>query len=163
MIYFCLFIELMLVLLKSENIILFSFLSYFGRVFIFGGKFPFFIFLKLASILLKSFNRGIEKQTIMSDNEYDYEEEKGSGGSSSVGNVTVRDYYQESFETMGLSENLLRSIYSYGFERPSDIQKKSIGCILSKKDVIAQSPSGTGKTGAFSIGTIFSFKRLSDE
>ena len=58
-----------------------------------------------------------------------------------------------SFDKMGLKENLLRGIYSYGFELPSLIQSKSIPLIIKGKDLIAQSHSGTGKTGAFTIGT----------
>jgi len=55
---------------------------------------------------------------------------------------------------LNLKENLLRGIYSYGFETPSPIQKKAIMPILNGKDVIAQAQSGTGKTGAFTVSTI---------
>lgn len=55
---------------------------------------------------------------------------------------------------LNLKEDLLRGIYSYGFEIPSPIQKKGILPIISKKDVIAQSQSGTGKTGAFTVSTL---------
>lgn len=58
------------------------------------------------------------------------------------------------FDKMQLKESLLRGIYGYGFERPSIIQSKSIPLIINGKDIIAQSQSGTGKTGAFCIGTI---------
>ena len=64
----------------------------------------------------------------------------------------VKNY--EKFEDMGLNEDLLRSIYSYGFEEPSKIQKKGIIPIIEKKDLIAQSQSGTGKTGCFIIGLL---------
>ena len=50
--------------------------------------------------------------------------------------------------------DVLKGIYEYGFENPSEIQQKSIPVILSKKDVIAQAQSGMGKTGAFTIGTL---------
>lgn len=53
-----------------------------------------------------------------------------------------------------IDENLLRGIYSYGFDKPSEIQKKAIVPITSGKDVIVQAQSGTGKTGAFLIGTL---------
>lgn len=53
-----------------------------------------------------------------------------------------------------LKDDLLRGIYSYGFENPSEIQKKAILPIISGRDVIAQAQSGTGKTGAFSISTL---------
>jgi len=51
-------------------------------------------------------------------------------------------------------ENLLRGIYAYGFNKPSKIQALAITPMKNKKDVIAQSQSGTGKTGAFSLGVI---------
>ena len=58
------------------------------------------------------------------------------------------------WDELNISENLLRGIYSYGFEYPSSIQKKSILSILEGKDIIAQSQSGSGKTGAFTIGAL---------
>ena len=48
------------------------------------------------------------------------------------------------FDSMGLKEDLLRGIYSYGFERPSAIQQRAIKPIVQGRDVIAQSQSGTG-------------------
>ena len=59
-----------------------------------------------------------------------------------------------SFDNLNINENILRGVYSHGFEKPSSIQEKSIPIILSGKDVIAQAQSGTGKTGAFSIGNL---------
>tara|TARA_Y100001958_G_scaffold150591_1_gene134549 strand:+ start:8453 stop:9607 length:1155 start_codon:yes stop_codon:yes gene_type:complete len=59
-----------------------------------------------------------------------------------------------SFDTLNLKDNLLRGIYSYGFENPSKIQGSSVPVIVSGKDVIAQAQSGTGKTGAFLIGAL---------
>lgn len=55
---------------------------------------------------------------------------------------------------LNLKENLLRGVYSYGFENPSPIQKKAILPIMNGKDVIAQAQSGTGKTGAFTVSII---------
>lgn len=59
-----------------------------------------------------------------------------------------------SFEDLNINDDLLRGIYSYGFEKPSNIQYKSLPIFDSGKDMIAQSQSGTGKTGAFSIGVL---------
>ena len=53
-----------------------------------------------------------------------------------------------------LKMELLRGIYSYGFENPSLIQKTAILPIIKKRDIIAQAPSGTGKTGAFTISCL---------
>jgi translation initiation factor 4A len=53
-----------------------------------------------------------------------------------------------------LDPDLLRGIYGYGFEDPSPIQQKSILSIIQERDVIAQAQSGSGKTGAFTIGAL---------
>lgn len=58
------------------------------------------------------------------------------------------------FDDMNLDDKLLRGIYGYGFEKPSTIQQKAIVPLSKGRDIIGQSQSGTGKTGAFSIGTI---------
>lgn len=55
-----------------------------------------------------------------------------------------------SFDDMGLSENLLRGIYSSGFETPSKPQKIGIVPAIEGKDLLLQSQSGTGKTVTFS-------------
>jgi len=60
----------------------------------------------------------------------------------------------ESFDSMGLPTNLLRGIYAHGFEKPSPIQQKAIVPIKNGNDILAQAQSGTGKTGAFSIGAM---------
>lgn len=58
------------------------------------------------------------------------------------------------FESMNLRPELLKGIYSYGFEAPSAIQSRAIMQIISGKDTIAQAQSGTGKTATFSIGML---------
>lgn len=55
---------------------------------------------------------------------------------------------------MKLKEELLRGVYSYGFERPSAIQQRGIVPIIGDRDVIAQAQSGTGKTATFAIGIL---------
>lgn len=58
------------------------------------------------------------------------------------------------WDDLNLKEEVLRGIYAYGFEIPSDIQKKTILPIMQKKDLIGQAQSGSGKTGAFSISAL---------
>jgi ATP-dependent RNA helicase len=58
------------------------------------------------------------------------------------------------FDAMGLRDDLLRGIYSYGFEKPSAIQQRAIKPVLKGRDVIAQAQSGTGKTATFSISVL---------
>ena len=60
----------------------------------------------------------------------------------------------EKWDELDLKEDLLRGIYSHGFEVPSPIQKKAILPMINKKDVIAQAQSGTGKTGAFTVSAL---------
>ena len=61
----------------------------------------------------------------------------------------------KSFDDMDfLSFNLLKGIFDYGFTIPSRIQNLTIKEIHDGFDLIAQSQSGTGKTGAFSIGAL---------
>jgi translation initiation factor 4A len=59
-----------------------------------------------------------------------------------------------SFDDLGLSEHLLRGIYSYGFEKPSAIQSVAVKPIVMGRDVLGQAQSGTGKTGTFGIGLL---------
>lgn len=58
------------------------------------------------------------------------------------------------WDDLNLKTDLLRGIYAYGFENPSDIQKKAIFPIIHENDVIAQAQSGSGKTGTFSISAL---------
>jgi superfamily II DNA/RNA helicase len=70
----------------------------------------------------------------------------------------VLDDEKDNFDDIGgkegLKENLLRGIYAYGFEIPSRIQSLAIPQILNGREILAQSQSGTGKTGAFLISAI---------
>lgn len=70
---------------------------------------------------------------------------------------TIQTNYDETVETfdaLGLNDDLLRGIFSYGFEHPSTIQQRAILPIIKGHDVLAQSQSGTGKTATFSIGVL---------
>ena len=63
-------------------------------------------------------------------------------------------YNVNTWDDLNLKTDLLRGIYAYGFENPSDIQKKGIFPIINGNDVIAQAQSGSGKTGTFSISSL---------
>jgi translation initiation factor 4A len=60
----------------------------------------------------------------------------------------------ETWDEFDLKDDLLRGVFANGFETPSQIQKQAILPIIEKRDLIAQAPSGTGKTGAFTIGAL---------
>lgn len=57
-------------------------------------------------------------------------------------------------DNVNIKIKLLRGIYANGFEQPSPIQKQAIIPMIQGKDLIAQAQSGTGKTGAFTIGML---------
>lgn len=70
-------------------------------------------------------------------------------------NIVVNENHPiEEWNDLEMNPEVLRGIYSYGFENPSPIQKKGIKPMLNKRDVIAQAQSGTGKTGCFTVGTL---------
>jgi superfamily II DNA/RNA helicase len=65
------------------------------------------------------------------------------------------DFY-DSFEDpeLGISNDVLKGIYSYGYEKPSQIQRVAIKPIIEGHDIVIQSHSGTGKTATFIIGLL---------
>lgn len=67
------------------------------------------------------------------------------------------------WDTFGLDVDVLRGIYSNGFEYPSPIQEQVIPIILTGKDTIAQAQSGTGKTGAFCISALQLCKPVAEQ
>ncbi len=75
-------------------------------------------------------------------------------------NVPLKYYDDFSDENLNLKEDILRSIYSFGFERPSPIQRIAIKPITEGTDCVIQSHSGTGKTATFIIGTL---QKINDE
>jgi translation initiation factor 4A len=72
------------------------------------------------------------------------------------------DHRVQEFDHMDLKPELLHGVYSYGFKSPSDIQALAIMPIKEGRSMIAQAQSGTGKTGAFSIGILDGIELGSD-
>lgn len=60
-------------------------------------------------------------------------------------------YSVKSFDQLGLTEELLKGIYSMKYQKPSKIQERALPLLLQNppKNMIGQSQSGTGKTAAF--------------
>jgi superfamily II DNA/RNA helicase len=75
-----------------------------------------------------------------------------SSGIPDIAKSDVKVY--NTFDEMDLHEDLLQGVYSYGFEKPSEIQKRGIMPIVEGRDLLAQAQSGTGKTGTFTIGAL---------
>src|SRR5689334_6858868 len=58
------------------------------------------------------------------------------------------------FAALGLSEAALRAIADLGYAAPTPIQEQVIPLLLAGRDVIAQAPTGTGKTAAYGLPII---------
>jgi ATP-independent RNA helicase DbpA len=60
----------------------------------------------------------------------------------------------QSFSELPLLPALHRSVEAAGFSEPTPIQAQTLPAILSGRDVIAQAPTGSGKTAAFGLGAL---------
>ena len=61
----------------------------------------------------------------------------------------------QSFETLGLSGEILEAVRKLGFETPTPVQSKAIPVLLQgNQDVVALAQTGTGKTAAFGLPLI---------
>ena len=78
-------------------------------------------------------------------------EEAAPGGLTDADISSNWDEIVETFDAMELPEELLRGIYSYGFEKPSAIQQRAIRPAISGRDLIAQAQSGTVSLVWFTI------------
>ncbi|MEA4920702.1 MAG: DEAD/DEAH box helicase [Clostridiaceae bacterium] len=58
------------------------------------------------------------------------------------------------FSKLNLSDQILRAIADMGYDSMTPIQEQIIPLVLSGKDVIGQSSTGTGKTAAFAIPAV---------
>jgi len=56
-----------------------------------------------------------------------------------------------SFQSLGLSDALLKAISKKGYKTPSPIQEKAIPPVLEGRDVLASAQTGTGKTAGFTL------------
>ena len=56
-----------------------------------------------------------------------------------------------SFESLGLSAELLRAVGEQGYTTPTPIQRQAIPVVLAGRDVMAAAQTGTGKTAGFTL------------
>jgi ATP-dependent RNA helicase RhlE len=55
------------------------------------------------------------------------------------------------FESLGLSADLLRTVAEEGYVKPTPVQAAAIPLVLQGRDVLAAAQTGTGKTAAFAL------------
>jgi len=56
-----------------------------------------------------------------------------------------------SFDTLGLSAELLRAVADQGYSEPTPVQSQAIPVIIQGKDILAGAQTGTGKTAGFTL------------
>mgnify|MGYP006080535601 CR=1 FL=1 len=56
-----------------------------------------------------------------------------------------------SFDSLGLSDHLLRAVKARGYDAPTPIQHRSIPHIIAGSDLAAEAQTGSGKTAAFAL------------
>ncbi len=56
-----------------------------------------------------------------------------------------------SFDTLGLSADILRAVTEQGYSKPTPIQSQAIPVVLNGRDILAGAQTGTGKTAGFTL------------
>ena len=58
------------------------------------------------------------------------------------------------FSTLALSPALLQGVHALGYASMTPVQAQALPAILEGRDLIAQAPTGSGKTAAFGLGLL---------
>jgi ATP-dependent RNA helicase DeaD len=64
------------------------------------------------------------------------------------------DVSRDGFGPLGLARPLLDTLASLGYEEPTPIQREAIPSLIAGRDLLAEAPTGTGKTAAFALPMI---------
>lgn len=56
-----------------------------------------------------------------------------------------------SFDSLGLSPDILRAVAEQGYREPTPIQQQAIPAVLEGRDLMASAQTGTGKTAGFTL------------
>ncbi|QKJ86469.1 ATP-dependent RNA helicase RhlE [Paramixta manurensis] len=56
-----------------------------------------------------------------------------------------------SFDSLGLSADILRAVTEQGYREPTPIQRQAIPVVLAGRDLMATAQTGTGKTAGFTL------------
>ena len=67
------------------------------------------------------------------------------------------------FDKEKIDRELIKTLDEIGIINPTEIQAKAIPYLIEKKDIIAQSNTGTGKTLAFGIPIVQNIKEKTRE
>ena len=73
---------------------------------------------------------------------------------ASSGDRVDADPSSDGFAALELDARLLTTIAGLGYEEPTPIQREAIPPLLAGRDLLAEAPTGTGKTAAFALPTL---------
>ncbi|MGI8999679.1 MAG: DEAD/DEAH box helicase [Candidatus Limnocylindria bacterium] len=62
-----------------------------------------------------------------------------------------QDVGNDTFRALGLRDELLECLGELGYEEPTPVQREAIPPLLDGRDLLAEAPTGTGKTAAFAL------------
>ncbi|WP_058913890.1 ATP-dependent RNA helicase RhlE [Entomohabitans teleogrylli] len=65
-----------------------------------------------------------------------------------------------SFDSLGLSDDILRAVAEQGYREPTPVQRQAIPVVLAGRDLMASAQTGTGKTAGFTLPLL---QRLSQD
>ena len=68
--------------------------------------------------------------------------------------MTAARTSSDGFLALGLSDGLVATLTSLGYEEPTPVQRETIPMMLAGGDLLAQAATGTGKTAAFALPLI---------
>lgn len=57
----------------------------------------------------------------------------------------------EEFQSLGIREDLARALASFGFQGPTEIQRRTVPALLARSDAYVSSSTGTGKTFGYLV------------
>jgi len=72
-------------------------------------------------------------------------------GSRLPGPILQESVIHTTFESLGLSAELLRAVTEKGYTEPTPIQAQAIPVVLSGRDLLGAAQTGTGKTAGFTL------------
>jgi ATP-dependent RNA helicase DeaD len=75
--------------------------------------------------------------------------EPDAGSRPDAGSLPDAD--PDGFGPLGLDERLLRTVGDLGYEEPTPVQRQAIPPLIAGRDLLAEAPTGTGKTAAFAL------------
>ena len=61
---------------------------------------------------------------------------------------------ESEFDALGIDRALVATLAELGYEEPTPVQRQAIPPLLLGRDVLAEAPTGTGKTAAFALPAI---------